>query len=180
MPYDKLIDSKQLDGALSATADAIRAKSGGSSKITWDATKGFAEAIAASSSVKTGTFTATYGNPSTVRIRGLGFKPSTIILFAIVDDVEDVGVNSLEENCLYAIFNGNNTTSFYGRSFGTEEEREDENGDPYIYYSSEMCMYNISTALNIVSDNDGFVITSPRYNYGYLNTDGIAYRYYAF
>lgn len=45
MAHDKIIDSAQLDGALTVTADAIRAKSGDSSKITWDATKGFSEAI---------------------------------------------------------------------------------------------------------------------------------------
>lgn len=45
MPYDKKIDSAQLDGALSATADAIRRKTGGSELIPWDADQGFKAAV---------------------------------------------------------------------------------------------------------------------------------------
>ena len=118
MGFDKLVDSVKLNGALTATADAIREKNGGSAKIPWDAVKGFADVISALNCVKTGTLTATSGVPSTVRIEGLGFKPSTIILFALVS-----GVNvSLNENCLYAIFNGNGTTSYY--SYTSVEEKE--------------------------------------------------------
>lgn len=47
MAYDKVVDSAQLDGALSATADAIRGKTGESAPIQWDTGKGFAAAIAA-------------------------------------------------------------------------------------------------------------------------------------
>lgn len=45
MPYDKIVDSAKLDGALTATADAIRAKTGGTSKIIWNETTGFSDAI---------------------------------------------------------------------------------------------------------------------------------------
>jgi hypothetical protein len=45
MAYDKIIDSAKLDGALSATADAIRAKAGGTAKIAWDESNGFSSAI---------------------------------------------------------------------------------------------------------------------------------------
>lgn len=41
----KLVDATQLDIALTATADAIRAKTGDSSQISWDTTSGFADAI---------------------------------------------------------------------------------------------------------------------------------------
>lgn len=47
MALDKIVDSAQLDGALTATADAIRDKTGGTEQIAWDAGKGFADAIAA-------------------------------------------------------------------------------------------------------------------------------------
>ena len=45
MAFDKLVDSAQLDGALTATAGAIRAKTGGVSKIAWNETTGFSDAI---------------------------------------------------------------------------------------------------------------------------------------
>lgn len=47
MALDMMVDSTQLDGALTATADAIRGKTGGTDKLTWDMDKGFAAEIAA-------------------------------------------------------------------------------------------------------------------------------------
>ena len=47
MAYDKVIDSVQFEGALTATADAIRVKTGETEKIVWDETTGFSEAILA-------------------------------------------------------------------------------------------------------------------------------------
>lgn len=46
MPFDKIVDSAALDGAMTATADAIRAKTGIPAPIVWDVTSGFAQAIA--------------------------------------------------------------------------------------------------------------------------------------
>lgn len=53
MAVDKLVDSTKLDACLDAEADAIRAKTGGSSDIPFDYAnnKGFADAIA---SIQTG------------------------------------------------------------------------------------------------------------------------------
>lgn len=45
MAYDKVIDSAQLDAAITATADKIRAGTGSAEKIQWDGSKGFADAI---------------------------------------------------------------------------------------------------------------------------------------
>lgn len=47
MAYDKVVDSAQLDGAMTATADAIRGKTGETAPIVWDAANGFSAAIAA-------------------------------------------------------------------------------------------------------------------------------------
>lgn len=44
MAYDKIIDSAALDAAMTATADAIRAKTGSSDKIEWTE-QGFAAAV---------------------------------------------------------------------------------------------------------------------------------------
>lgn len=51
MGYDKVVDSAKLDGAMSATADAIRGKTGGAENIAWDEDTGFADAV---DGIKTG------------------------------------------------------------------------------------------------------------------------------
>lgn len=46
MPYDKIVDSAKLDGAMTATADAIRGKTGKTADIPWNESTGFASEIA--------------------------------------------------------------------------------------------------------------------------------------
>lgn len=41
----KLVDEEKLDAAMTATADAIRAKTGSTDSIAWDAEKGMSEAV---------------------------------------------------------------------------------------------------------------------------------------
>lgn len=55
MAFDKVIDSAKLDTAMTHTANSIRAKTGGSAPIVWDASKGFGDAVDA--------ITAGGGNP---------------------------------------------------------------------------------------------------------------------
>lgn len=50
MAFDKVIDSTQLDAAMSYTADRIRAKTGGTDQMAWDSAKGFGDAVDAISS----------------------------------------------------------------------------------------------------------------------------------
>lgn len=45
MPYDKVIDSALLDAGMTATANAIRKKTGSSSPIAWDSANGFKAAV---------------------------------------------------------------------------------------------------------------------------------------
>lgn len=45
MAFDKLIDSTKLDAAITATAKAIRNKTGSSAKIAWNESTGFSSAI---------------------------------------------------------------------------------------------------------------------------------------
>lgn len=50
MAFDKVIDSTQLDAAMTYTANCIRNKTGGTDQITWDSDKGFGDAVDAISS----------------------------------------------------------------------------------------------------------------------------------
>lgn len=45
MALDRVVDSAVLDGALSATANAIREKTGSTERIAWDEAKGFSDVI---------------------------------------------------------------------------------------------------------------------------------------
>lgn len=45
MAYDKVIDSSKLNAALTATANAIRGKTGGTAQIPWNESTGFASAV---------------------------------------------------------------------------------------------------------------------------------------
>ena len=45
MAYDKVVDSAVLDGAMTATANAIREKVGNTERIAWDKAKGFSSAM---------------------------------------------------------------------------------------------------------------------------------------
>ena len=45
MAYDKVVDSTQLDAAMTYTANRIRNKTGGTDQIAWDSTKGFGDAV---------------------------------------------------------------------------------------------------------------------------------------
>lgn len=50
MAFDKVVDSAQLDAALTYTANRIRNKTGDTNQIMWDSTKGFGDAVDAISS----------------------------------------------------------------------------------------------------------------------------------
>ena len=58
MALDKLIDSGQLDSALSFTAEAIRAKTGESDNLTWDMDTGFSTDIGSIVTLDEGTVDA--------------------------------------------------------------------------------------------------------------------------
>ena len=45
MAFDKIVDSIQLDAAITYTADRIRVKTGDTNQMTWDSAKGFGDAV---------------------------------------------------------------------------------------------------------------------------------------
>lgn len=77
MALDKIVDSAQLDGALSATASAIRAKTGGTEQIPWDAATGFAAAVSA---ITAG------GGGNTVQIGQNTKTPNILNLFWVLEN----------------------------------------------------------------------------------------------
>lgn len=82
IPSHKIVDSTLLDVAITATADAIRAKSGKSDDITWGETSGFASAVSAlegGSKIATGSITPSSAS-GTLTVSGLNFKPKHVVV----------------------------------------------------------------------------------------------------
>ena len=73
MAFDKVIDSTQLDAAMTYTANRIRNKTGDTNQITWDSAKGFGDAVDAISSGG--------GNPFEVfeSLQSFGLSPNSTI-----------------------------------------------------------------------------------------------------
>lgn len=65
MAYDKIVDSAKLDGAMTATADAIRGKTGKSADIPWNESTGFASEIASITTETAPNLQAKTATPST-------------------------------------------------------------------------------------------------------------------
>lgn len=73
MAFDKVVDSTQLDAAMTYTANRIRNKTGGTDQIAWDSAKGFGDAVDAISSGG--------GNPFEVfeSLQSFGLSPNSTI-----------------------------------------------------------------------------------------------------
>lgn len=133
MGYDKLIDSARLDAAMTATADAIREKAGGSGKIAWDADNGFADKIAKIKGYYVGSimFDSKYyteGEGLVEMTGGFGFKPSRVFLYAS-DPLPSGWLNS--STCLYIEYDGIKTTCYRATA------ALDGTGSPRIVVSKE-------------------------------------------
>lgn len=166
MSYDKLIDSAQLDSAMSATADAIREKTGDTAKITWDASKGFASAISAisaGSKVATGSFTvdsltgemkAIASNPVTVG--GLDFKPTAVIIYLRLNDPNSGEQNYAGDN-IPALFYADSGNGFY--TVAISEEAYDEDTEEY-YTESYITTPRDFSSLRFTYNDDGFTVSA--------------------
>lgn len=87
MAFDKVVDSTALDTALTATADAIREKTGTADPITWLEELGFSEAIAGISAgggvkIATGTYTVASNQNDVIIEHDFGEIPDVVLTWA--------------------------------------------------------------------------------------------------
>lgn len=82
MAVDKAVDSAQLDGAMTATADKIREKIGNSDPITWDPDTGFAGALDDLSTLKLASIAITTPPSKTAYKAGEVFNPAGMVVEA--------------------------------------------------------------------------------------------------
>ena len=127
MAFDKVIDSTQLDSAMSYTADRIRAKTGGTDQIAWDSAKGFGDAVDAITSGSS----APESDPREVY---QGTRPAEWIRLPDYDKVENHTVYFL----LRLFPNGENKVSFVLRfnGVGTISAGEVSNG-AFVQYADD-------------------------------------------
>ena len=168
MPYDKIIDSAKLDGALSATANAIRAKNGDNAKIPWDTSTGFASAISAIESgakVASGTVTLSSDknlSTSALTVSGIGFKPSQIFLFG---ELAGLGLQTYSDELNYLTYLAAGAINYGVYTNATYSEDYDEEEDLYysiINITAQNAMRN--GALVATFTDDGFTITDTKDN----------------
>lgn len=139
MAIDKAVDSQQLDGALSASADAIRAKTGDVEPIPFDAATGFASAISAIAAgggtlaIKTGTVTLSVAYSMPDIQHGCGKLPYAV--FMISENKEHYNVNRItgalwHRNSICTLFSGNGTKRIWGfaQQYDVENEAPTQNG----------------------------------------------------
>lgn len=108
MAFDKIVDSIQLDAAITYTADRIRVKTGDTNQIAWDSAKGFGDAVDAISSGGSSV------PQSDTREVYQGTRPAEWLRLPDYDKVED--------NTIYFLFElfpyGTNTISLQFRTAG--------------------------------------------------------------
>ena len=107
MAFDKVVDSAQLDAAMTYTANRIRNKTGDTNQIIWDSAKGFGDAVDA---ITTGS-SALESDPREVY---QGTRPAEWLRLPDYDKVEDNTVYFLFELFPY----GTNTISLQFRTAG--------------------------------------------------------------
>ena len=108
MAFDKVVDSAQLDAAMTYTANRIRNKTGDTNQIMWDSAKGFGDAVDAI----TGGSSAPQSDPREVY---QGTRPAEWLRLPDYDKVANRTMY-----CLVKLFpNGTNKVSFGFRCEGT-------------------------------------------------------------
>ena len=110
MAFDKVIDSTQLDAAMSYTANCIRAKTGGTDQIAWDSAKGFGDAVDAITSggadhsvedaIITRSISGAYSNDRITAVGACAFLACQALTAIDLPNVTQVNRNAFE-SCVW-------------------------------------------------------------------------------
>ena len=145
MAFDKVIDSTQLDAALTYTANRIRNKTGGADQIAWDSAKGFGDAVDAI----TGGSSAPESDPR--EVYG-GTRPAEWLRLPDYDKVEQNTMYLLVE--LKENYPNKGNFTFYGAS-ATVDEGIVVNG-AFVSKASRTIAGNGHTAITLDYDFNEF------------------------
>ena len=110
MAFDKVIDSTQLDAAMSYTANCIRAKTGGTDQIAWDSAKGFGDAVdaitgggadhSAEDAIITRSISGAYSNDRITAVGACAFLACQALTAIDLPNVTQVNRNAFE-SCVW-------------------------------------------------------------------------------
>lgn len=162
MPFDAVIDKTLLEGALTASANAIRSITGGKDDIVWDSHKGYADAIASMQiSKRTISFDDWHIGATEASLiafeHGLGVKPRFVAIIA--DDVEAAKSATLPEGIVASIIQSDRLyNSATGEMYPPSYVR---------YLNGEISVANLNTNYRLISDWDD--------RYVYVNSAGATY-----
>lgn len=174
LPDYKLVDANELDEAISATADAIREKTGDSAKIAWDRSRGFAGTITTiptGAKVATGTFQKTTHALKTnpIKITGLSFAPTTVIFYLDINNrTEDD--SSLDDYVFYGEFTASTKMIKCLNAYCYEDEDGESYGGLDIYDYKHLVVTTLTS--------DGFTIATVN-DYDYVFTSEEPYKWIA-
>lgn len=160
-PSYKLVDANELDSAMTVTANAIRAKTGDTSGITWDSSTGFASAIEAiqmGANVATGSMTqGTDFQLSTggIFVQGIGFKANKIILYRTSEmfSLSSLSTGSYFISCLESGAEKDNVTNSY--LCHVVAYLRDTGGNNYITTLNNIFVVAVQGGVAIFQDSDG-------------------------
>lgn len=156
MAYDKVVDSARLDGALTATADAIRGKTGSADGIQWDADTGFAAAIAAIAG----------GSSSGVAVESGTFIPSADVSDFTVDVPQVV-----RDNCIFVTCAGDLEDTAELVTSGSACAAIIAMIDDRMYLSDVNDIARYATLRRLVGDSPVTGTTANRYTMGTYNSE---------
>ncbi len=185
MAFDKIIDSAKLDAAMTATANAIRGKTGATAKIAWNESSGFSSAISAieSGGSKVATGTVRINNPTStsyasVTVSGLGFKPTQIIMYLSTSTINSVSEEESQggyfyELPLYITYDSSGKTYLISTGWEEYEYEEWDTGETaWGIYDDVRANYSIAT---ITPTSDGFTVKIGNYYNSYDTTPSYSY-----
>lgn len=117
MAFDKVIDSIQLDTAMTYTANRIRNKTGGTDQIAWDSAKGFGDAVdaitdSADDAIIQRTISGAYSNDRITAVGACAFLGCQALTAIDLPNVTQVKRNAFESCVQLSTINLPKVTAF--------------------------------------------------------------------
>ena len=161
MAFDKVIDSTQLDAAMTYTAGRIRAKTGDTNQMTWDSAKGFGDAIDAiagsdEDAIIQRTISGAYSNDRITTVGACAFLGCQALTAIDLPNVTQVNRNAFESCVRLSLINLPKVTALDKGVF-TNSAIQQANF-PLVTTIGDNCFY---TTKHLISANLPLVTSLP-------------------
>ncbi len=161
MAYDKVVDSIQLDAAMSYTANRIRVKTGDTNQIVWDSAKGFGDAVDAiagsdEDAIIQRTISGAYSNDRITTVGACAFLGCQALTAIDLPNVTQVNRNAFESCVRLSTINLPKVTAL-DRGVFTNSAIQQANF-PLVTTIGDNCFY---AAKHLISANLPLVTSLP-------------------